>query len=301
MVVTVAILASMFVSLTLTPMLAARLLPRLEAMRPAGSGARGLVTRLYGRALTVCLDHAALMVIVFLATAAASWWLIETAPKGFFPQEDIGQLSVSTEARKDISFAAMVKLQAAVADVFMRSPHVAHIGWSLGGAGRGGAVNQGNAFVQLKPRDRRPALDVVLADLRRDLSKVPGIATYMTPVQNLNLGARSARSQYQLVVQGLDEAETDTFADRIYTAMQADRSTFLDVSTDLDDGALQAHLVIDRDKASLLGIGTDTLRASLYAGFGAEQISTIYGAADSYPSSWSSTPPSTGRPSACCP
>lgn len=284
-VVAVAILASMVVSLTLTPMLCARLLPRLPAPSGAGHAAPppGRWTRLYGRALDACLDRPVLVTIVFLAGAAASAWLVETAPKGFFPQEDIGQLLVATEARRDIAFPAMAKLQADVAAVLTASPHVAHVAWSLGGGQSGGAANQGNAFVQLKPRGERPPLDRVLADLRRDLAGVPGIAAYVTPVQNLNLGARSARSQYQLVVQGLDAGETDAWADRIHAAMQVDRTRFVDVATDLDADALQARLVVDRDAAAMLGVDAATLRASLYAGFGSEEISTIYGAADSYP------------------
>ncbi|MDW6020685.1 efflux RND transporter permease subunit [Mesorhizobium sp. BAC0120] len=288
--VTVAILASMFVSLTLTPMLCSRL---LSAPKPAETGRAGTAAagtgepkhgfflRGYDRSLSFCLKHRLLVVFVFLATSALSVWLLQISPKGFFPQEDIGQLQVTTEARQDISFDAMVKLQAQVAAVFAKSPYVAHLGQSVGGSGGSNALNNGRLYVELKPKDQRPNLERVLADLRKQLAAIPGINTYMVPVQNLSIGARSSKSQYQLVVQSLDTAETNVWATKLADAMNKD-STFADVTTDLSDNALQATVVVDRDKAATLGIDADTLRSTLYSGFGTEQISTIYGSADSY-------------------
>jgi HAE1 family hydrophobic/amphiphilic exporter-1 len=283
-VVTVSILASMFVSLTLTPMLCARILPPPKVVDGHGSNGRptGIFAKGYDRLLTFCLRHTFFVTLIFLGTAALSAWLLAVSPKGFFPEEDIGQLQVATQARQDISFPAMVKLQGQVADVFAKSPYVAHVAWSVGSGQGGSALNSGNAFVELKPKDERPALETVLADLRRQLAQVPGISTFMTPVQNLRLGARNARSQYQLVVQGLDQEETNDWADRLAKAMGGDRTHFTDMSSDLDNDALQAQVVVDRDKASTLGIDASTLRSSLYAGFGTQQISTIYGSADSY-------------------
>ncbi|WP_442583177.1 efflux RND transporter permease subunit [Mesorhizobium sp. ASY16-5R] len=324
-VVTVAILASMFVSLTLTPMLCSRLI-RVEKKAGEGTdaetdapstafggpppplrkggfaaepvdpppftgkgdhakrGGGGFFLRGYDRMLRVCLRFRPLVVLVFFATTALSVWLLMVSPKGFFPQEDIGQLSVTTEARQDVSFDAMVRLQAEVADVFEHSPYVGNIASSVGGGGGGGStpMNNGRLFVELKPKDQRPDLEKVLADLRRQLAEIPGINTYMVPVQNLNIGTRASKSQYQLVVQGLDTDATDLWAQKLADAMSGDRRTFVDVTTDLTNNALQATLVIDRDKAASLGIDADTLRSTLYGGFGTEQISTIYGSADSY-------------------
>jgi HAE1 family hydrophobic/amphiphilic exporter-1 len=219
--------------------------------------------------------------MVFLATTALSAWLLEVSPKGFFPQEDIGQLFVSTEARQDISFDAMVKLQKQVADVFQRSPYVAHVAQSVGG-GASSILNNGRLYVQLKPKNERPDLETVLSNLRKQLAQIPGIQSFMVPVQNLRLGSHSSKSQYQLVVQGLDVDEMNKWALKLADAMGQDRRTFTDVTTDLSNNALQATLVVDRDKAATLGISTDTLRSTLYAGFGTEQISTIFGSADSY-------------------
>jgi HAE1 family hydrophobic/amphiphilic exporter-1 len=289
-VVTVAILASMFVSLTLTPMLCSRLLrvgKKKEGAAKAESDPEqpsGFFLRGYDRMLRVCLRFRFLVLLVFFATTALSVWLLMVSPKGFFPQEDIGQLSVTTEARQDVSFDSMVRLQAKVAEVFEHSPYVGNVAWSVGGGGGGGStpMNNGRLFVELKPKNERPNLEKVLADLRRQLAEVPGIDTYMVPVQNLNIGTRASKSQYQLVVQGLDTDATDLWAQKLADAMSGDRRTFVDVTTDLTNNALQATLVIDRDKAAQLGIDADTLRSTLYGGFGTEQISTIYGSADSY-------------------
>jgi HAE1 family hydrophobic/amphiphilic exporter-1 len=281
-VVTVAILSSMFVSLTLTPMLCSRLLSVTKADRDKhGAGHKqDLVTRGYDRVLTFCLRHTFLVFLVFVGTAAASVWLIEISPKGFFPQEDIGQISVTTIARQDISFDSMSKLQGQVASVFSHSPYVDHVAWSAGSGNN--ALNQGQLFVQLKGKDQRPDIEKVLSDLRKQLAGVAGIETYMQPVQNLRLGSRSSASAYQLVVQGLDTGLTDQWAQKLNDAMAADHATFTDVTSDLQNNALQASLVVDRDKAAQLGIDTDTLRTALYGGFGTDQISTIFGSADSY-------------------
>jgi HAE1 family hydrophobic/amphiphilic exporter-1 len=282
-VVTVAILASMFVSLTLTPMLCSRLLSVSKAEREAAHGEgrkRDFITRGYDLLLTFCLRHTFLVFLVFLATAAASAWLIQISPKGFFPQEDIGQISVTTLARQDISFNAMVKLQGQVANVFSHSPYVDHVAWSAGSGNN--ALNQGQLFVQLKDKDKRPNIEKVLSDLRGQLANVAGIEAYMQPVQNLRLGARSSASAYQLVVQGLDTGATDVWAQKLADVMTADHSTFTDVTSDLQNNALQASLVVDLDKAATLGIDTDTLRTALYGGFGTDQVSTIFGSADSY-------------------
>jgi HAE1 family hydrophobic/amphiphilic exporter-1 len=282
-VVTVSILASMFVSLTLTPMLCSRLLklPKKEQAEN-GHAKRNAFLRSYDWLLTLCLRHHFIVFLVFLGTVAMSVWLLQVSPKGFFPEEDIGQLSATTEARQDISYDAMVQLQQQVADVFQHSPYVSHVAWSVGGSVGARALNQGRMFVELKPKDQRPALEDVLSDLRRQLADVPGISTYMQPVQNLRIGARASKSEYQLVVQALDQDQTNEWAEKLADAMGQDHAAFTDVTTDLQNNALQATLVVDRDKAATLGVDTDTLRSSLYGGFGTEQVSTIYGSADSY-------------------
>jgi HAE1 family hydrophobic/amphiphilic exporter-1 len=287
MVVTIAILASAFVSLTLTPMLAARL-PETRKQDEEKGGVDALLEqgfeallRGYDRLLTLCMRHRFAILILFLATIGLTVYQVRTTPKGFFPQEDIGQLQVTTQARPDISFAAMSALQAKVEDVFAHSPYVAHVASSVG-TGGSSASNSGRLFIELKPKTERPELPRILSDLRSQLGDIAGIRSYITPVQNLSVGARSSASQYQLVVQSLDQDSMNQWADKLTDAMRDDRAFFTDVNSDLENNTPQAKLVIDRDKAAALGITTDVLRSTLYGGFGSEQISTIYTSGDSY-------------------
>ncbi len=291
-VVTASIMASCFVSLTLTPMLCAKLLKAHDPNTKPGRISAGLekgfdaLLGLYDAGLKLCLRAQFVVLLVFFGTVAGTVWLYQIAPKGFFPQEDIGQLSVSTEARQDISFEAMSKLQQEVQNVFRASPYVAHVastaGVSLTGGGPNSGMNQGRMFVELKPSDQRPKLDVILPELRRQLSAIPGITTYMTPVQNLNIGGRASKSQYQFVMQGIDQQELYPWSLRMADAMQRDPANFADVTTDLQNNAAQATLLVDRDKAEALGISADQLRSTLYSGFGTRQVSTIYATGDSY-------------------
>jgi HAE1 family hydrophobic/amphiphilic exporter-1 len=285
-VVVMAITASAFVSLTLTPMLCARMLRTVRH----GAVRAGLLTRIlegsfnamlaaYDAILKFCLRFRPLMLIVFLATVAGTVWLGYTMPKGLFPQEDIGQLSVQTDAREDISFPAMVTLQQQVANVFRQSPYVKSVASVVGGGNDSG--NAGRLFVELKPKKERPNLQVILADLRRKLAPIAGISTFITPVQNVRLGGRSSRSQYQYVLQAVDQNVLFPWAEKMAEAMSRD-PTFADVDTDMESSAQQATLVVDKDKANALGVSADTLRNTLYSGFGTRQISTIYATGDNY-------------------
>jgi HAE1 family hydrophobic/amphiphilic exporter-1 len=285
-VVTTAIAASAFVSLTLTPMLAAKILPP-PAKQHAAPPRRGwssffergfdAVLRGYDRTLQISLRHKPWMLVVFIATLLGTAWLLMVTPKGLFPQVDIGQLTISTEARQDISFSAMVALQHQAADAIRKSPHVASVASIVGG----NALNTGRMFVELKPRNERPALQTVLADLRRDTARIAGIRTVAVPVQNLRIGGRASRAEYQFVVQGLDRPLLYEWSQKMADAMSGDPH-FADVNSDLQVNATQATLIVDRDKASSLGISAAQLRSTLYSGFGSRQVSTIYGTGDSF-------------------
>jgi hydrophobic/amphiphilic exporter-1 (mainly G- bacteria), HAE1 family len=286
-VVTVAIAASAFVSLTLTPMLSSKILRKPgHDERPSRWSVLfercfDATLRGYDRTLQYSLRHQPLMLAVFFATLAATAWLVYATPKGFFPQEDIGQLSVSTEARQDISFEAMVDLQNKVAAAYQRSPHVANVASIVGSTGSSSGLNQGRLFVELKPADQRPGLEKVLADLRRDTAGIAGISAYPNPVQNLRIGGRSSRATYQYVMQSLDRPQLYEWSQKMTDAMRRD-PRFTDVNSDLQINATQATLVVDKDKASSLGISAEQLRSTLYSGFGSRQISTIYGTGDSF-------------------
>jgi HAE1 family hydrophobic/amphiphilic exporter-1 len=235
------------------------------------------VQRGYDRTLQTSLRHKPSMLALFFITLAGTAWLIITTPKGLFPQEDIGQLSVSTEARQDVSFEAMVDLQQQVATAYLNSPHVAGVASTVGS----NALNAGRLYVQLKPRSERPALQKVLSDLRRDTAGIAGIRTVASPVQNLRIGGRSSRAEYQFVIQGLDRPLLYQYSQKMYAAMNGD-SHFADVNSDLQINATQATLVVDKDKAASLGISAAQLRSTLYSGFGSRQVSTIFGTGDSF-------------------
>ncbi len=186
---------------------------------------------------------------------------------------------MQTEARQDISFTDMRALQEKVESTLLSKPYVAHVGSLVGGSFGSSTANQGHLFVELK--SKRPPLETILSDLRRSLGQIPGISSFVVPVQDLRLGGRSSASQYQFVVQGIDRAELLTWADKIESAMTRD-GHFVDVTSDVQDNAPQAHLIVDADKARLLGITSDDLRNYLYDGFGTNQASTIFKTGDSY-------------------
>src|SRR5262249_43782889 len=154
------------------------------------------------------------------------------------------------------------------ADVFRHSPYVKSVATVVGGGGD--SANSGRLFVELKPKKERPELQTILSQLRRQLSPIAGISTYISPVQNLRLGGRSSRSQYQFVLQAVDQNALFSWAQKMADAMGHD-SKFADVSTDLESSAQQATLIVDKDKANALGISSDQLRSTLYSGFGTRE------------------------------
>jgi HAE1 family hydrophobic/amphiphilic exporter-1 len=286
MVVTIAIVASSIISLTLTPMLCARLPAHDKAAdhkrKPLFERAFDRVLGGYGFLLDLCFKAKPLIVLMFIGTVVATVFMFQNINKGFLPTEDIGQVSISTQAREDISFSAMQALQNQVAAIVQNEPFVANLASSVGGGFGSSSLNSGTMYVQLKDKSQRADMTTILSALRRDMGKVPGISAVAVPVQDLQLGGRSSRSQYQYVVQSTDRDSLFQWSQKLAAAMGADRANFADVASDLEDNALQANLIIDQDKASLLGITAAQLRNSLYYGFGSNQASTIYGSADSY-------------------
>ena len=186
-VVTIAITASALVSLTLTPMLVSRLPARRPDTRRRSEAPElfGWLLAGYRRSLDLCLEARPVVLVVFLATVAAAAALFVAIPKGFLPQEDIGQLSISTEARQDVSFADMMALQQQVAETLQGRPYTAHVASVVGSGIASSTANQGNMFVELKPKGERPPLPAILDDVRRSLAQIPGISAYAVPVQNL--------------------------------------------------------------------------------------------------------------------
>ncbi len=282
-VVTVAIIVSMFVSLTLTPLMSSRVLS--EDHTPGLLGRifevflNGL-TRGYDWLLSLGLRFHPLVFIVFLGTIGATVFMIQTLPRGFFPTEDIGQLMIGTQGRQDISYATMKGLQEQLAAKVQANPAVAHVVSAVGSGG--GASNSGRMFVELKPKAERGKLEQVLGDLRKVLNSVPGITANAIPQQNLSIGARPGASLYQITVQSLNYDDMYSWAQKLADAMGKDQAFFTDVNTDAQITAQQAHLIVDREKMQALGVGIDTLRSTLYAGLGGQQVATIYNNGNSY-------------------
>ena len=283
-VVSLAIIASAFVSLTLVPMLASRFIRDSAHQKRPGALVRlferGFDAMLagYTRTLDLALGHRFAVLLVAFATFAATAWLFVTIPKGFFPEEDIGQLRISTEASEDISFPAMVALQDRAAAIVRADPNVATVSSFNGGFG---SQNTGRMFINLKPRAERLPMKQVVEGLRKKLSEVPGLAAYPQPVQNLQLGGRPSKSQFQYILQSVKADALGDWAQKLQDKLRAD-PMFRDVTSDSQLKGLQASLKIDRDRANTLGVDIDAVRSSLYSAFGERQVSTIYTPADSY-------------------
>ena len=285
-VVGLAIVVSAFVSLTLVPMLASRFLSDEAHKKRPGAIVRQFergfdaMLRGYTRTLDWALAHRMVVLGVALLTFAATAVMFTVIPKGFFPEEDIGQISVTTEAAEDISFPAMVALQERAAVIIRADPNVAAV--SSFNGGNNSTQNSGRMFVTLKARGERQPMKQVVEGLRRKLRDVPGLAIYPRPIQNLQLGGRPSKSQYQYILQSVKADELTAWATRLQEKLRADDAVFRDVTSDAQLRGLQAQLKIDRDRANTLGVSIDAVRSSLFSAFGERQVSTIYTPADSY-------------------
>ncbi|MBI3367520.1 MAG: efflux RND transporter permease subunit, partial [Burkholderiales bacterium] len=283
-VVGLSIVVSAFVSLTLVPMLASRFL------KPEAHGTKhsflinffergfNVTLGLYTRSLDLALSHRKTVLTIALITFVATGWLFNAISKGFFPEEDIGQITVTTEAAEDTSFPEMVRLQERAAATIRADANVAAVSSFNGGSG---AQNTGRMFITLKPRDQRLPMKQVVEGLRRKLRDVSGINVFMRPIQNLQLGGRPSKAQYQYILQSVRADELNDWAVKLQEKLRAD-PLFRDVTSDAQLRGLQAQLSIDRERANALGISIDTIRAALFAAFGERQVSTIYLPTDSY-------------------
>jgi HAE1 family hydrophobic/amphiphilic exporter-1 len=283
-IVSLAIVVSAFVSLTLVPMLASRFLSDEAHKKPPGAVVRMFERgfdwslSLYTRSLDFALRHRKAVLGIALLTFVGTAWLFVVIPKGFFPEEDIGQIQVSTEASEDTSFPEMVRLQERAAAIFRADPNVRNVSSFNGGSG---AQNTGRMFVTLKTRSQRNPMKQVVEGLRRKLREVAGINVFMRPVQNLQLGGRQSKAQYQYILQSVRADELSDWAARLQERLRAD-PLFRDVTSDAQLRALQAQLKIDRDRANTLGVSIDAVRTALFSAFGERQVSTIYLPTDSY-------------------
>ncbi len=209
-------------------------------------------------------------------------WLAAALPKGFFPVEDTGLLSVSTEGPRGASIEAMARVQARVAEIIQASPHVVSVVSSVGAVGGSASINQGRMFVQLTPRAGRPGVAAVIHSLRFGANSVPGMRVFLQPIQNLAFGARPSRTLYTYTLQGLRLDELHEWALRPERRL-AGLAVPQDVNTDLQLDSPVVMVNVDRDRAAASGVSVEQVRQALHSAFGARQISTIYGQANAYP------------------
>ncbi len=283
----VAILISGVVSLTLTPMMCARLLkhtPEHEQgrfYRASGRVFDRVIAR-YGKMLEWVLGRQTATLIVTAATLALTVVLYLMVPKGFFPLQDTGAILGITEAEQNVSFQAMAERQEAMARVVLQDPAVESLSSFIGVDGVNSTLNSGRMLINLKPLAQRSerAVDVIRR-LQPELAKVPGITLYMQPVQDLSIEDRISRNQYQFTMESPDGEALATWVPRLVQRLrQAPELT--DVASDLQDRGLQAFVDIDRDSAGRLGITPAAISTALYNAFGQRLISTIFTQSSQY-------------------
>jgi HAE1 family hydrophobic/amphiphilic exporter-1 len=285
--IAVAIVVSGFVSLTLTPMLCARVLKAHDESKKSNIVLRVFERmfeswlRAYEWALDWVLARKAMMLVVTLATLAGTVALYIVVPKGFFPQEDTGFLFGTTEAATDSSFEAMKERQQALVAILRTDPAVDYINSTVGAGGPNATTNNGRLFVALKDRKGRDPAPVVIARLRQKATQVPGMLAFFQSVQNLNIGGRPSKSQYQYTLQSGDTESLYRLAPEMRDNI-AKVPGLLDVTTDLYIKNPQMTVDIDREKAAVYGITVDQVRNQLYNAYGARQVGTIYMPSNDY-------------------
>jgi len=285
--ISVAIVVSGFVSLTLTPMLCARVLkahdPHHKPMFVLRWFERMFDSwlRAYEWTLDRVLAYKFMMLMVTLATLGITVWLYVIVPKGFFPQEDTGFLSGTTEAATDTSFAAMSERQKLLADIIRADPAVEFVNSTVGSGGPNPTANYGRLFVGLKPKKERDPAPVVMARLRQKALQVPGLQAFFQSIQNLNIGGRPSKSQYQYTLQSGDTESLYRLAPEMRDRI-AQVPGLLDVTTDLYIKNPQLTVEIDREKAAVYGVTADQIRNQLFNAYGARQVGTIYMPSNDY-------------------
>jgi hydrophobe/amphiphile efflux-1 (HAE1) family protein len=281
---TMTIVISAFVALTLSPTMCALF---LRDEKHAKHGKVYMVIerafdRLlagYTRGLDFCLDHKRATLTVFLITVAATVFLYIEIPKGFFPQQDTGIISGLSDAPQDISFDEMVRRQHALMDIVAKDPDIESYGTGLGGSR---PVNNGFVVIGLKPRDQRSAsADQIINRLRPQLAKVPGATLFMQAAQDLNVGGRTTRTQYQYTVQDSDINELNQWAPKLLAELQK-LPMLRDVASDQQTSSGMLSLTIDRDQAARFGIQPAAIDQALYDAFGQRQAAQFFTQANSY-------------------
>jgi multidrug efflux pump len=279
----IAILVSLVISLTTTPMLCGLFLKTNQRRPDARPDFFERIRIGYGHSLTWALRHHLLVFAIFIATIALNMYLFVIVPKGFFPQQDTGRIVGSLQADQSISFQAMsVKLKQLI-DIVRADPAVETVvGFTGVGSGGGFAqINTGTVFVSLKPISERPTVDEVIARLRPKLAQVPGGRLYLAAVQDLRAGGRQSNAQYQYTLQSENVQDLYTWTPKLVDALEHN-AVLTDVSSDQQQRGLETYLNIDRDTTARLGISPLQIDNTLYDAYGQRQVSTIYSAINQY-------------------
>ncbi len=278
----VAVLVSAVISLTLTPMMCSRLLKPETSHRKPGIFFRGSeavfngMLGWYEKGLRRVLRHPWITGTVWLATCVFTVWLYVIVPKGFFPQQETGMLSGSAEAAQDISFSAMAKLNRSLVQIVLEDPAVATVGSFIGGGGGSNGVNTSRLFIALKPpKERNAKGDEIIARIRKKTAGVQGITLILQAMQDVRVGSRHSRAQFQYALQGSDLGELNRWVPRIVKKL-GEMPELKDVSSDSLMSGLQSSVVVDRDAAARLGVSPAAIDDTLYDAFGQRQVSTIY-------------------------
>ncbi len=280
----VAILISGFVSLTLTPMLCSRFLrPEKRSSRKIGVTERSIkgMHTFYERTLRLVMRHQVFTLLFTIATVFATAWGFVHIPKSFIPPEDIGQIYITTEAALDISYQAMVAHQLAAAEIVREHPGVEAFSSSVGAGGPNATANAGRFNVKLKPRKERAPAQQIVAELRAQLAKVPGLRSYPQVPPAIRIGGMSSKSPYQFTLASVDLQSLYKVAPEVEERIRSIPS-LTDVTSDLLLNSPQVFVKIDRDKAGTLGISAEQIDSALYSAYGSREVSNIYTAADEY-------------------
>jgi HAE1 family hydrophobic/amphiphilic exporter-1 len=285
-VVSLSILVSAMVSLTVVPMLCSRFLPKPGqhakeyAINRKFDQVFDWMLKTYIHYLDLALKNRKIVLWGALSTFVITVALFVNSPKGFFPEEDIGQIQATTEASEDISFRAMLALQDQAAELVNTDPNV-DSSISVIGGGASSGYNTGRIFIILKPKSDRQKMAKVMEGLRTKFKEIPGLQVYMRPVQNLQLGGKSSKSRYQFTLQSVGFEGVNEWADKLMQKMRAD-PMFRDVTSDSQMKGLNVKIDIDREKAASAGVSIADIRSALYNGFGEKQVSTIYTPVNTY-------------------
>jgi len=281
----VTIIISAVVSLTLVPMLCAKMLkhePMKHAHEQESSGWFGKLIESYGRRLQWVLEHQRLTLYVALGTlvlTALLYWLI---PKGFFPAQDTGLIQGVSEASESVSYAAMAERQQQLAAKILTDPDVQSLSSFIGVDGNNVTLNSGRFLINLKPRDERSnTATEIIRRLQAETTGIPGVTLYMQPVQDLTLDNTVSRTQYQFTMESADAAALSTWTPKLVAALR-EQPDLADVVSNQEDNGLAAYVTIDRDSAARLGISVGTVDNALYDAFGQRIVSTIFTQSNQY-------------------